>query len=131
MCFRVLSVFSSFLVPNVYFLFSVFFFSSRRRHTRCLSDWSSDVCSSDLRASTAFQASERIEVREHRVERFVEVNPTDIVAELPLVERRGERPPGRIGRPREIGRASCRERVDDGGDEGLDEQTHTQTEHSM
>src|SRR5215831_6227827 len=30
-------------------MFSVFFFfSSRRRHTRCLSDWSSDVCSSDL-----------------------------------------------------------------------------------
>src|SRR5262245_62686975 len=28
----------------------VFFFSSRRRHTRCLSDWSSDVCSSDLMA---------------------------------------------------------------------------------
>src|SRR5258705_1693891 len=27
---------------------SVFFFASRRRHTRCLSDWSSDVCSSDL-----------------------------------------------------------------------------------
>src|SRR5437899_9571826 len=27
-----------------------FFFSSRRRHTRCLSDWSSDVCSSDLYA---------------------------------------------------------------------------------
>src|ERR1039458_10708740 len=26
----------------------VCFFSSRRRHTRCLSDWSSDVCSSDL-----------------------------------------------------------------------------------
>src|SRR5262245_8232559 len=25
-----------------------FFFASRRRHTRCLSDWSSDVCSSDL-----------------------------------------------------------------------------------
>src|SRR5947199_7812619 len=29
---------------------AVFFFSSRRRHTRCLSDWSSDVCSSDLPA---------------------------------------------------------------------------------
>src|SRR5204862_4527024 len=27
---------------------SVFFFSSRRRHTRSLRDWSSDVCSSDL-----------------------------------------------------------------------------------
>src|SRR5476651_2860946 len=30
------------------FLF-VFFFSSRRRHTRYWRDWSSDVCSSDLR----------------------------------------------------------------------------------
>ena len=27
----------------------LFFFSSRRRHTRFTSDWSSDVCSSDLR----------------------------------------------------------------------------------
>src|SRR2546429_5803042 len=27
---------------------SIFFFSSRRRHTRCSRDWSSDVCSSDL-----------------------------------------------------------------------------------
>src|SRR5258706_9461940 len=30
--------------PSVLF----FFFSSRRRHTRLVSDWSSDVCSSDL-----------------------------------------------------------------------------------
>src|SRR5256884_829190 len=29
---------------------SFFFFSSRRRHTRCSRDWSSDVCSSDLLA---------------------------------------------------------------------------------
>src|SRR6266480_5477349 len=29
-----------------------FFFSSRRRHTRLTCDWSSDVCSSDLAAST-------------------------------------------------------------------------------
>src|SRR2546422_9746133 len=28
--------------------YSFFFFSSRRRHTRCSRDWSSDVCSSDL-----------------------------------------------------------------------------------
>src|SRR5438045_8408204 len=34
-----------------------FFFSSRRRHTRCLSDWSSDVCSSDLPRSRASAAS--------------------------------------------------------------------------
>src|SRR6266581_5186062 len=29
-------------------VFLVFFFSSRRRHTRWTGDWSSDVCSSDL-----------------------------------------------------------------------------------
>src|SRR5438034_3671081 len=29
--------------------FFFFFFSSRRRHTRSLCDWSSDVCSSDLK----------------------------------------------------------------------------------
>src|SRR5699024_11335645 len=31
--------------------FSLFFFSSRRRHTRSKRDWSSDVCSSDLHFS--------------------------------------------------------------------------------
>src|SRR5262249_58798913 len=31
----------------------VFFFSSRRRHTRLVSDWSSDVCSSDLSSPAA------------------------------------------------------------------------------
>src|SRR5688500_20253722 len=30
------------------FLLLIFFFSSRRRHTRLQGDWSSDVCSSDL-----------------------------------------------------------------------------------
>src|SRR3989449_9806788 len=32
-------------ILSIHFLF---FFSSRRRHTRCSRDWSSDVCSSDL-----------------------------------------------------------------------------------
>src|SRR5256884_5963183 len=31
----------------------IFFFSSRRRHTRCSRDWSSDVCSSDLNKCVA------------------------------------------------------------------------------
>src|SRR5438034_5567418 len=31
----------------------IFFFSSRRRHTRSLCDWSSDVCSSDLQEKVA------------------------------------------------------------------------------
>src|SRR5256884_4273682 len=39
----------------------LFFFSSRRRHTRCSRDWSSDVCSSDLRPSPEeMEAYERI-----------------------------------------------------------------------
>src|SRR5438876_11173198 len=37
------------MVARVFVLkFGVFFFSSRRRHTRWTGDWSSDVCSSDL-----------------------------------------------------------------------------------
>src|SRR2546429_395279 len=37
-------------VVAVSIFYDFFFFSSRRRHTRCSRDWSSDVCSSDLRA---------------------------------------------------------------------------------
>src|SRR2546429_5575046 len=38
-----------------------FFFSSRRRHTRCSRDWSSDVCSSDLPVITCQLALPMIE----------------------------------------------------------------------
>src|SRR6266436_6666025 len=38
----------SVFVALVFSLLVFFFFSSRRRHTRCSRDWSSDVCSSDL-----------------------------------------------------------------------------------
>src|SRR5690606_39881703 len=34
---------------------SLFFFSSRRRHTRFSRDWSSDVCSSDLLSGMRFR----------------------------------------------------------------------------
>src|SRR2546422_5584804 len=45
-----------------------FFFSSRRRHTRCSRDWSSDVCSSDLQPLVALgelapQARQRLHGR--------------------------------------------------------------------
>src|SRR5262245_64645870 len=40
--------------------FFSFFFSSRRRHTRCLSDWSSDVCSSDLVRSLVHDTRPRV-----------------------------------------------------------------------
>src|SRR5438132_9049853 len=46
------------------FIFSFFFFSSRRRHTRSLCDWSSDVCSSDLRdAAVASELLVRLKAR--------------------------------------------------------------------
>src|SRR2546429_3075902 len=40
--------------PQLLWLCTFFFFSSRRRHTRCSRDWSSDVCSSDLVLVAAF-----------------------------------------------------------------------------
>src|SRR5207245_7758329 len=82
-----------------------FFFSSRRRHTRCYRDWSSDVCSSDLlRKSNSPVASRSVRFLPPRWE---------------LLFRRGE--VGRIVMPLlcevkrnlalfEIGRASCREK---------------------
>src|SRR5690349_23430026 len=44
----VIYVSSCFFFPVDVLQFIFFFFSSRRRHTRSLRDWSSDVCSSDL-----------------------------------------------------------------------------------
>src|SRR5438045_7745041 len=47
------------LLSFSFFLF-FFFFSSRRRHTRCLSDWSSDVCSSDLSAAAVSRLARQV-----------------------------------------------------------------------
>src|SRR5699024_11344212 len=47
-------------------LFFYFFFSSRRRHTRSKRDWSSDVCSSDLRlVLTSLVLCQTLEVLHH------------------------------------------------------------------
>src|SRR6266571_2230917 len=50
-------------------IFFFFFFSSRRRHTRLTCDWSSDVCSSDLRepAVAARRLGARCRALGHRV----------------------------------------------------------------
>src|SRR5438874_13811189 len=73
-----------------------FFFSSRRRHTRSLRDWSSDVCSSDLECSMVSTAT---------------VSPEST---LSLGGSLGSSQPhwvvSRVA-GRQIGRASCRERV--------------------
>src|SRR5438034_9823480 len=75
----------------------VFFFSSRRRHTRSLCDWSSDVCSSDLlRRVSALDLKGSLFVGEGRTRdgRLIQFLQVDEVAHLD-----------------QIGRASCRERV--------------------
>src|SRR5207248_7354955 len=48
------------IVVTIYVLF---FFSSRRRHTRSYGDWSSDVCSSDLAGARRHEAT----LREHQM----------------------------------------------------------------
>src|SRR5262249_56864095 len=87
-----------------------FFFSSRRRHTRLVSDWSSDVCSSDLQemiyrvannfggVSVFGGVGER--TREGN-DLILEMSETGVIDKTALV----------FGQMDEIGRASCRERM--------------------
>src|SRR3989449_5204664 len=60
---------------DIFCFCSFFFFSSRRRHTRCSRDWSSDVCSSDLterptieRAVTAIRTELKARLAELRAQ---------------------------------------------------------------
>src|SRR2546427_3743670 len=48
-------------------MFTFFFFSSRRRHTRFDCDWSSDVCSSDLDVDVAAQDELALALHAHQV----------------------------------------------------------------
>src|SRR5690625_5383099 len=53
----------------------LFFFYSRRRHTRWQRDWSSDVCSSDLRSLEQLKAMvEIIETRQAGIELAIEAS---------------------------------------------------------
>src|SRR5215211_7841794 len=65
-----------------------FFFSSRRRHTRSLCDWSSDVCSSDLDASNATWIVDRLEERGLAERRTI---PTDRRVKLVVLTAKGDR----------------------------------------
>src|SRR5437016_10950139 len=49
---------------NLALVLFFFFFSSRRRHTRLVSDWSSDVCSSDLQVISRELRGEKIDIIE-------------------------------------------------------------------
>src|SRR5258705_2763574 len=71
-----LTVSSGELYPCVVF---VFFFSSRRRHTRCLSDWSSDVCSSDLFCLRSEEDTSELQALRHLVCRLLLENEREKV----------------------------------------------------
>src|SRR5207248_8039338 len=94
-----------------------FFFSSRRRHTRSYGDWSSDVCSSDLRGrhSTVVTAGAIRTTSggpfHDALEATGKVSPA--YRRAPRQPRPAVRSPSGRQRTsvREIGRASCRERV--------------------
>src|SRR5437868_14949860 len=94
----------------------VFFFSSRRRHTRSKRDWSSDVCSSDLPVEVAvaelhglLQLGERggLPFREREAAREVVVGRC--VARL-QAHRSEERRVGKEGRARWAGEGCMNKR---------------------
>src|SRR5260221_6554327 len=108
-------------VSGCYVVF--FFFSSRRRHTRSLCDWSSDVCSSDLPARPGWVLDQTFDL-------FDRLGATDEQLDFPVIYasalrgfaglestvRDGDMQPlfktiVEHCPPPEIGRASCRERV--------------------
>src|SRR5262245_66218770 len=81
-----------------------FFFSSIILHTRCLSDWSSDVFSSDLSRCCDRDAPEILACALHARLARLNRQRVDCGHDRPKRSRR-------LGGQAEIGRASCRERV--------------------
>src|SRR5260221_6809934 len=90
-----------------------FFFSSRRRHTTSLCDWSSDVCSSDLYDRSFGHDRGELAEGAVRAEGAV-VRLADALAEFGGRGREAGRADGLeelLAAVDEIGRASCRGRV--------------------
>src|SRR5260221_9309514 len=89
-----------------------FFFSSRRRHTRSLCDWSSDVCSSDLAHRIAVREVRAAVAREKARQNAVVASAVLVGAEMPawtVAEILAVHL--RMHQAEEIGRASCGERA--------------------
>src|SRR5256885_7761493 len=87
----------------------VFFFSSRRRHTRLQGDWSSDVCSSDLKCGLILSAcGAGVILLALAAVRYASFSYTSWPHMVILL---GVTVMLYLGFLPEIGRASCRERV--------------------
>src|SRR3546814_9786967 len=97
--------FDSYILLFCFVFFSFFFFKQKTAYEMRISDWSSDVCSSDLRPFVAGDPNRAQGDSEKQWRR-----------EVFFRQHRGipyARKPQRIdeGGEQEIGRASCRERV--------------------
>src|SRR5205085_4068639 len=92
-----------------FLFFFFFFFSSRRRHTRFDCDWSSDVCSSDLRG-----AAEPGVLQSVGAANLAAGLQDAWLGRTPVIAFTGHKEPSFQHRNsyQEIGRASCRERVE-------------------
>src|SRR5690606_40192567 len=95
----------------------MFFFSSRRRHTRFSRDWSSDVCSSDLAAFHYFVSQtgkfENLKFKLMAYENELKMGDDKLLKfclhqSKPIVKHKNKI----ICLFDKIGRASCRERVE-------------------
>src|SRR5205809_3514833 len=82
----------------------IFFFSSRRRHTRCSRDWSSDVCSSDLKNRAPTVAAVVNTSSSDTPPLYFSKNLRRFWESLASIDSGSAQD--------EIGRASCRERVE-------------------
>src|SRR3546814_4924250 len=87
-------------------LFLFFFFKQKTAYEMRISDWSSDVCSSDLTATCGQSSSAAIAAQKARQRACSESAGSSIschqISAIPGKLHSGQR---------EIGRASCRERV--------------------
>src|SRR5437016_9893334 len=101
-----------------FMFFYFFFFSSRRRHTRLVSDWSSDVCSSDLRALEPLEGVELMQLR-RGVDRLLDIarGPGRLASALDIDRRYdgidlcGRGPLWLASAVRAVGRIECSTRI--------------------
>src|SRR3546814_5952071 len=96
----------------VFYILCVFFFKQKTAYEMRISDWSSDVCSSDLFARLREQEIERDGLARPRRTDDREVAEVACMKIEEIGSRRRRLEQGdRIAPMVEIGRASCRERV--------------------
>src|SRR5699024_11576463 len=102
---------------------TIVFISRRRRHTRSKRDWSSDVCSSDLIVKEEADSINEKLVQNSEPNKFgysVEEKTGSGARNIVFGGRKMDTGILVSGRNRQIGRASCRERVEIRGGEVAD-----------